>query len=37
MVIPQEEDPDVIIPFTYSEGNHVILNEMPTEDKNALI
>ena len=31
MVIPQMEGPDVIIPFTYSEGNHVIPNEMPTE------
>ena len=37
MVIPQMEGPDVIIPFTYSEGNHVIPNEMPTEeDKNTL-
>ena len=32
MVIPQTEGPDVIIPFTYSEGNHVIPNEMPTEE-----
>ena len=37
MVIPQAEGPDVIIPFIYSEGNHVIPNEMPTEeDKNSL-
>ena len=37
MVIPVEDGPDVIIPFTYTEGNFVILNEFPTEeDKNTL-
>ena len=37
MVIPVVDEPDVIIPFTYSEGNHLTLNELPTEqDKNNL-
>ena len=37
MVIPVEDGPDVIIPFTYTEGNFVILNELPTEeDKDTL-
>jgi len=37
MTIPVEDGPDIIIPFTYSEGNHVVLNEMPSdEDKNNL-
>ena len=37
MVIPQTEGPDVIILFMYSEGNHVIPNELPSEeDKDTL-
>ena len=32
MVIPVEDGPDVIITFAYSEGNHLILNELPNEE-----